>query len=103
LASHHHWQRRGDLKVNILLTEDNPVNRVLAQKLLQKQGHTVTSANNGKEAVDLWEAQSIPAIRHRFDGRSDAGDGRPAGNRLHSRKRKAIGHAHSDRGHAPLQ
>jgi CheY-like chemotaxis protein len=41
--------------VNILLTEDNPVNRVLAQKLLQKHGHTVTSANNGKEAVDLWE------------------------------------------------
>jgi CheY-like chemotaxis protein/HPt (histidine-containing phosphotransfer) domain-containing protein len=42
-------------KLNILLTEDNPVNRVLAQKLLQKQGHTVTSANNGKEAVQLWE------------------------------------------------
>lgn len=42
-------------QLNILLTEDNPVNRVLAQKILQKQGHSVTSANNGKEAVQLWE------------------------------------------------
>jgi two-component system sensor histidine kinase/response regulator len=42
-------------QLNILLTEDNPVNRVLAQKILQKQGHRVTSANNGKEAVQLWE------------------------------------------------
>jgi CheY-like chemotaxis protein len=42
-------------KLNILLAEDNPVNRVLAQKLLQKQGHTVTSVNNGIEALRLWE------------------------------------------------
>ena len=43
-------------KLNILLTEDNLVNRVLAQKLLQKFGHTVTLANNGKEGANLWEA-----------------------------------------------
>jgi two-component system sensor histidine kinase/response regulator len=42
-------------KLNILLAEDNPVNRVLAQKLLQKQGHVVTSVNNGIEALQLWE------------------------------------------------
>ena len=42
-------------KLNILLAEDNPVNRVLAQKLLQKQGHTVTSVNNGIEVLQLWE------------------------------------------------
>jgi two-component system sensor histidine kinase/response regulator len=42
-------------KLNILLAEDNPVNRVLAQKLLQKQGHLVTSVNNGKEALERWE------------------------------------------------
>jgi CheY-like chemotaxis protein len=44
-------------QLNILLTEDNPVNRVLAQKILQKQGHEVTCANNGKEAVQLWETK----------------------------------------------
>ena len=43
-------------KLNILLTEDNLVNRVLAQKLLQKFGHSVTLANNGKEGATLWEA-----------------------------------------------
>ena len=42
-------------KLNIVLAEDNPVNRLLAQKLLQKQGHLVTSANNGREALQLWE------------------------------------------------
>jgi two-component system sensor histidine kinase/response regulator len=42
-------------KLNILLAKDNPVNRLLAQKLLQKQGHLVTSVNNGREALELWE------------------------------------------------
>ena len=70
-------------QLSILLTEDNPVNRVLAQKILQKQGHTVTCANNGREAVQLWEHGARPKIRHRLDGRADAGDGRPAGYRLH--------------------
>lgn len=47
-------------RLSILLTEDHPVNRVLAQKILQKQGHTVTCANNGQDAVHLWELQQPP-------------------------------------------
>ncbi|MFZ0883383.1 MAG: response regulator [Candidatus Acidiferrales bacterium] len=46
-------------QLNILLTEDNPVNRVLAQKILQKQGHKVTCANNGREAVQQWEQNGL--------------------------------------------
>lgn len=46
-------------KLEILLAEDNMVNRVLAQKLLQKSGHTVILAKNGKEAVALWEANRL--------------------------------------------
>src|SRR5579863_9533464 len=42
-------------KLNILLAEDNAVNRLLAQKLLQKQGHVVTLVNNGREALEQWE------------------------------------------------
>jgi two-component system sensor histidine kinase/response regulator len=46
-------------KLEILLAEDNMVNRVLAQKLLQKNGHNVILAKNGKEAVALWEANRL--------------------------------------------
>ncbi len=46
--------------MEILLAEDNVVNQRLACRVLQKHGHTVTVANNGREAID-WHA------RHRFD------------------------------------
>ncbi|MEN8200814.1 MAG: ATP-binding protein, partial [Thermodesulfobacteriota bacterium] len=36
----------------ILLAEDNPVNVVLATKLLEKQGHTLVCAENGEAAVE---------------------------------------------------
>ena len=53
--------RQPQKKLKILLAEDNLVNRVLAQKLLQKNGHDVTLASNGLEAIALWVANhSIP-------------------------------------------
>ena len=39
----------------LLLAEDNAVNQRLAMRVLEKQGHTVTVAANGKQAVTLWE------------------------------------------------
>ncbi len=47
-----------DMKINklhILLAEDNVVNQRLATRLLQKQGHKVTVAVNGKEALAALE------------------------------------------------
>lgn len=41
-------------ELQILLVEDNAVNQTLAKKLLQKWGHTVTIAENGQIAVDLF-------------------------------------------------
>jgi len=41
--------------LNILLSEDNPVNQKLAIRLLEKAGHRVTLAKTGREAVTAWE------------------------------------------------
>jgi CheY-like chemotaxis protein len=38
-----------------MLVEDNPVNRKVAVRLLEKQGHTVATANNGREALELLD------------------------------------------------
>ena len=39
----------------LLLAEDNTVNQRLAVRILEKQGHTVTVAENGRLAVAAWE------------------------------------------------
>jgi len=49
-------------RLNLLLAEDNAVNQTLATRLLTKLGHTVTVANNGIEAVQLWQNGSFDAI-----------------------------------------
>ena len=41
--------------VNILLAEDNPVNRRLALRLLEKRGFAVTEATNGHEVLSALE------------------------------------------------
>jgi PAS domain S-box-containing protein len=46
----------------ILLAEDNPVNQRLALKLLEKHGHTVTVANNGREALDTLERETFDLV-----------------------------------------
>jgi CheY-like chemotaxis protein len=39
--------------LHILLAEDNVVNQKLAVRILEKHGHVVAVANNGKEALDM--------------------------------------------------
>ena len=40
---------------NILLVEDHPVNQMLARTLLERAGHKVTLAENGKQAIELFD------------------------------------------------
>jgi len=40
--------------LNILLAEDNPINQRLAQRLVEKRGHTIIFASNGQEALNLF-------------------------------------------------
>ncbi|AXS80548.1 PAS domain-containing hybrid sensor histidine kinase/response regulator [Dechloromonas sp. HYN0024] len=51
-----------DTPLNILLVEDNPVNQELAKRLLERQSHRVTLANNGVEAVDLFDTDHYDVI-----------------------------------------
>jgi len=48
--------------LRILLVEDNAVNRLLAQRLLQKRGFQVTIASNGKEAISATQAAEFDLI-----------------------------------------
>jgi CheY-like chemotaxis protein len=46
----------------ILLTEDNVVNQRVALRILEKAGHTVAIAENGKVALRMLEQQSFDLI-----------------------------------------
>ena len=48
--------------LHILVAEDNPINQKLAVRVLQKQGHSSVVANNGREAIAIWEQQPFDAI-----------------------------------------
>jgi PAS domain S-box-containing protein len=48
--------------LRLLLAEDGRVNQLVATKLLQDRGHTVTLATNGREVLDLLEQHDFDAI-----------------------------------------
>jgi len=48
--------------LRILLAEDSLVNQKLAAGLLEKAGHTVILARDGREAVAMWASQDLDAI-----------------------------------------
>jgi CheY-like chemotaxis protein len=48
--------------LRILLVEDNPINQMVACGLLQRQGHSVVVAGNGKDALRTLEDQSFDLV-----------------------------------------
>jgi PAS domain S-box-containing protein len=57
-----HSLREARAPLRILLAEDNPVNQRLAVRLLEKEGHAVTVATNGRDAISVWSLalESVP-------------------------------------------
>ncbi len=48
--------------VRVLLAEDHPVNQKLAKALLARAGAAVSVANDGREAVEIWERGGIDLV-----------------------------------------
>ena len=51
-----HIAARPRRPLNVLVAEDNPVNRTLVTTLLRKRGHQVTAVDNGLEAVEAIQS-----------------------------------------------
>jgi len=48
--------------LSVLLAEDNRVNQRVAARFLERLGHTVTLANDGREAVAAWQAAPFDLV-----------------------------------------
>ena len=57
-----HSLRETRVRLQILLVEDNAVNQLVALRLLEKYGHTVTVAANGKKALSALDEQAYDLI-----------------------------------------
>ena len=57
-----HTLRESRNRLKVLLAEDNAVNQLVALRLLERFGHSVTVAANGKKALEAWEKGGHDAI-----------------------------------------
>jgi two-component system sensor histidine kinase EvgS len=49
-------------RLRVLLVEDDPSNRIPTQKLLEKVGHEVALAENGRQAIELLSAKDFDCV-----------------------------------------
>jgi PAS domain S-box-containing protein len=57
-----HSLREARRQLRILLAEDNAINREVAVRLLTKRGHSVSVAENGKQAVAAVESETFDVV-----------------------------------------
>ena len=48
--------------VHVLLVEDNPVNQQIAVRMLERHGHSVKAAGNGREALGLLDIEHFDVV-----------------------------------------
>ena len=48
--------------LRVLLAEDNPINQTLARRILEKAGHEVLIARNGREVLEILEGHPCDAV-----------------------------------------
>jgi CheY-like chemotaxis protein len=49
-------------QLRVLLVEDSLMNQKLAIAILRRAGHHVTIANNGRQALDIWQSEAFDLI-----------------------------------------
>jgi two-component system sensor histidine kinase/response regulator len=49
-------------RLRLLVVEDNPVNRLVAMRMIEKQKHTVKAAANGREALEMIENEDFDCV-----------------------------------------
>jgi CheY-like chemotaxis protein/HPt (histidine-containing phosphotransfer) domain-containing protein len=79
--------------LRILVVEDNAVNQVVLQRQLERVGHQVVRAGNGREALELLDRDRFDVVL--MDGQMPEMDGLRATRLLRARE-KAVG------GHVPV-
>jgi signal transduction histidine kinase/DNA-binding response OmpR family regulator len=75
-----------EFNLNILLAEDNKINQKVATSMLKKMGHHVVVANNGKEAVKLYNENEFDLIL--MDGQMPEMDGLEATKKIRQLENK---------------
>ncbi len=85
-----HTLRESQNRLRVLLAEDNAVNQLVALRLLERFGHTVTVAANGRKALDAWEKGGFDAIL--MDVQMPEMNGWEATQAIRERERTAGGH-----------
>jgi signal transduction histidine kinase/ligand-binding sensor domain-containing protein/CheY-like chemotaxis protein len=77
-------------RFNILLAEDNVINQKLAVKLLERQGHQVFVAGDGKEALEMFAQSTFDLIL--MDVQMPELDGLQATAMIRQREQETSGH-----------
>jgi|GEM_PF-2241739 len=77
-------------KLRILLAEDNPVNSKFVASVLEERGHTVVVAQNGMEALELFQHNSLDLVL--MDIQMPRVDGFQATASIREREKRSGGH-----------
>jgi len=76
--------------LRVLVAEDNPVNQRLAVRMLEKRGHRVTVAGNGREALEALEKDTFDLVF--MDVQMPVMDGFQATSTIREREKSIGGH-----------